>query len=200
MAGYSSMDPDSFMTEAEDGISDKMDTVSLARSHHSHGSKGSKKSSSTLSSLLSNKSLELVFGLIDDYYQHVYRGPQQPSTAELLGNLAPSSGNVGRGLDALVAAADAQERSGPLNEVITRAMGVADADGKRLEELLIVLNAAQNHASSSSGTSREHIARLDSDLTEVKSLISELRGIQVCMSAQASAEGCLGEARAGAYG
>lgn len=171
--------------EAADSVSDKMEVISLARTNVSHGSK---KSSSTLSSLLSNKSLELVFGLIDDYYQHVYCGPQQPSTAELLGNLAPSSGHHGQGLDALVAAADvanvaarAEERKKePLPDVIVRAMHIAEADGKRLQELLVVLTAAQSHASVSPGTPREHLQRLDSDLSEVKGFLSELDGIQVC--------------------
>lgn len=158
-------------------------------SQASHSTRRSVRSTSTLSSLLSNKSLELVFGLIDDYY-HSVQGESQPSTADLLGNLGPSAGRAsrlgpstnsagspsragragsssssstdptGRGLDTLVAAADEQEPpQGPpstTDAVVRRAMLAAQSDGRRLEELLNVLSAAQRHASTSAA-SRDQI-------------------------------------------
>lgn len=184
----------------EDRVVDMDATSTSARSHISWMSRGSKKSSSTLSSLLSNKSMDLVFGLIDEYYQSVYnKGPHQPSTAELLGNFAPSSSlqagaegpwqggsSSDQGLDALVAAADVHE--GYMNEaeraMVVRATSVADADGKRLEELAHVLTVAQEHANSSASCTTEHIQRIDSELVEVRSLLTELKGIRGSFSTE----------------
>lgn len=158
-----------------DALSDKMDSISLI-------SKGSRKSTSTLSSLLSNKSLELVFGLIDEYYVK----SEQPSerctanTAELLGNLAPSTGSStahGTGLDALLEAADGGTAN-PLHDLVVRAIGVADRDRKRLEELVSVLSEAQARASSAPDTPHEQLEQLDSDLAEIRSLLVELKGIE----------------------
>lgn len=149
---------------------DAMDSASLSQhSHRSKSSHKSRKSSSTLSSLLSNKSLDLVFGLIDDYYQGVHRGPSQPSTADLLGNIAPS-----KGLAALAAAADVHDVHGTSDQadVIARAIHVADADGQRLEELLALLSAAQSHASATAGISRE---QLQVHATYALPLMSRLR-------------------------
>ena len=177
---------------SEDRVVDMDATSTSARSHISWMSRGSKKSSSTLSSLLSNKSMDLVFGMIDEYYQSVYnKGSHQPSTAELLGNLAPNPSMGGpwshaggnssdQGLDALVAAADVHEGhlSDGERDVIVRAMAVASADGERLEELVHVLEIAQEHANSSASCTSDHVNRIDSELIEVKSLVTELKGIQ----------------------
>ena len=141
---------------SEASLIDAMDSSSVVDSQHSYQSQSShkshKSSSSTLSSLLSNKSLKLVFGLIDDYYQGVYRGPTQPSTAELLGNLAPCGQSS---LGTLAAVADVHDHG--QSDVIMRAMRVADSDGQRLDELLALLTAAQAHASATAGISLDQL-------------------------------------------
>lgn len=153
------MEDKQFSPDDGGGLVEAMDAAS---SFHSRRSKSSKKSNSTVSSLLSNKSLDLVFGLIDDYYQH---GPpaQLHSTADLIGNIGPSAdllGNLGpssssdsSSLSALAAAADVHGQS---VDVIRRALSVADTDGRRLYELYDLLSTAQAN-SANVGFSREHL-------------------------------------------
>lgn len=133
-----------------------------------------------MSSLLSNKSTELVFGLIDNYYQDVHSGPQQPQTADLLGNLGPSSGGHSTmgSLGALVAAADMRSSSAADMDIVARANAVAADDGRRLEELFALLTAAQSQASATAGISRDQLQRLDLELGEIRSLLVELKTIQ----------------------
>lgn len=157
-----------------DALSDKMDSISLR-------SKGSKRSTSTLSSLLSNKSLELVFGLIDEYYVKSERPNERvaPSTAELLGNIAPSTGSStspSQGLDALLTTAAGE--ANPLHELVVRAISVANRDRERLEELVAVLAAAQERASSTPEMPHEQLEQLDADLSEIRNLLRELKGIE----------------------
>ena len=157
------------------------------QSQTSARSRRSNRSTSTLSSLLSNQSLDLVFGLIDDYYtQNNAHQHGEDAMANLLGNMGPmriSQGRTDRGLDTLAAAVHEHEQSPQTKAVVARALTVVHADRTRLEELFMVLNSAQMHAScpsSSSQITRDQRERLDKELVEVKDLLTELKAIQVC--------------------
>jgi hypothetical protein len=144
---------------------DAMDVVSVVGSQHSKRSHRSKSSASSMSSLLSDKSLERVFGLIDDFY-HGRPGDQPPTTADLLGNYgpAPSQPPPGR-LDALALvaerAADSGRQSraerGPSEGSLARVLAVAKSDAKGVEELIGMLSNAKLHANATGGMSLEQL-------------------------------------------
>jgi hypothetical protein len=166
------MDVDEDMDHLDAGsTSARSDARSEARSYVS---RGSKKSSSTLSSLLSNKSLELVFGLIDDYYQHTYP-TQTASTADLLGNFAPNTSATQ--LETLAAVAVQEHRNE--SDLVAKVMATAKKDGMQLEELRYVLTAAQEHAAlPTANIADEGANRIQQELAEVESLLRELQSIQ----------------------
>lgn len=69
-------------------------------------------------------------------------------------------------------------------DVVRRAMAVAEADGARMKDLILLLNAAQSHASSTSSTSHDQLQRLETEAAEIMNLLAELKSIQRDLNAE----------------
>jgi len=148
----------------------------------SHRSR-SRKTTSSGDSLLSATNLELVLDMIDTHYAGP--GEDEPTGQEdLLGNLGPGPADARRPVMA-VPTSTANRQSSPdgTTDVVTgRALAVAKADGKRLEELLTVLDCAPARARTVPGVSREKLQQLELEVREtrvqLRNLLAELREIQ----------------------
>lgn len=165
---------------------------------------------------MSEDSLELVFGLIDDYYVPRSRkkksshhqeaaAPTGMAAQDLLGNCGPSAdvlGNLGpparqpattASTSAASASTSAVGASG--NDVVARALVAAREDGKHLEDLLAVLSRAPAHAASTGRSTTEQLQRLQAEVREtelqLQQMLDELRVLQAELQVEGMGYGAL---------
>jgi hypothetical protein len=137
------------------------------------GRETSRRSSSTPSSLLSNKSVDYVYKMVDDYYGQRPTPPESPALHHLLGN-------YGDQMDTLAYAA-LMDRSLD-SECVSRAMGTAGEDRRRLEELRCVLLAAKQHIVAKERPHRaavtaERLLCIDQELAQIEAVLNELGSV-----------------------
>ena len=172
------------------------------------------KASSSAVSLLSSTNLDLVLDMIDSHYRApkpgrsatvAFDSGQNP--ADLLGNLGPPGGNLGRScvpiantvperrqpttafrVPMAVKQGDRphgggrQPQASEVDVIIVRALGVAKADGKRLEELLSVLEKVTDKARASPATTPQQLQQLEQEVRDtrhqLRQMLKELNEIQ----------------------